>query len=58
MSLREAARTARRPAEWRLLAWLEREGYCVLRFWNNDVLGNIEGVLKVIARALDPALDL
>jgi very-short-patch-repair endonuclease len=24
------------------------EGYSVLRFWNNDVLGNIEGVLMTI----------
>ncbi len=27
---------------------LEKEGYKVLRFWNNDVINNIEGVLKVI----------
>jgi very-short-patch-repair endonuclease len=24
---------------------LNEEGYTVLRFWNNDVLGNLEGVL-------------
>jgi very-short-patch-repair endonuclease len=24
------------------------EGYRVLRFWNNDVLGNTEGVLTMI----------
>src|SRR6266404_2835045 len=30
-------------------AWLEGQGFCVLRFWNNDVLGNTEGVLTVIA---------
>jgi very-short-patch-repair endonuclease len=24
----------------------------VLRFWNNDVLGNIDGVLETIATAL------
>ena len=28
--------------------WLADEGYRVLRFWNNDVLGNIEGVLSQI----------
>ncbi|MFQ5863179.1 MAG: endonuclease domain-containing protein [Candidatus Brocadiales bacterium] len=28
--------------------WLEKEGYKVLRFWNNDVLTNIDGVLEVI----------
>ncbi|UWU91739.1 endonuclease domain-containing protein [Bradyrhizobium sp. CB1015] len=27
---------------------LREKGYKVLRFWNNDVLGNIEGVLTVI----------
>jgi very-short-patch-repair endonuclease len=32
--------------------WLNGHGYRVLRFWNNDVLGNIEGVLEVIANAL------
>jgi very-short-patch-repair endonuclease len=31
---------------------LEMQGYRVLRFWNNDVLGNIEGVVEVIRRAL------
>jgi very-short-patch-repair endonuclease len=34
-------------------AWLERRGFRVLRFWNNDVLGNTEGVLEMIVRALD-----
>jgi very-short-patch-repair endonuclease len=28
--------------------FLESEGYRVLRFWNNEVLGNIDGVLEVI----------
>jgi very-short-patch-repair endonuclease len=27
---------------------LKANGFCVLRFWNNDVLENIEGVLEVI----------
>jgi very-short-patch-repair endonuclease len=27
---------------------LTEDGYRVLRFWNNDVLGNIEGVLMTI----------
>jgi very-short-patch-repair endonuclease len=31
---------------------LEANGYRVLRFWNNDVLGNIEGVLEQVQRAL------
>jgi very-short-patch-repair endonuclease len=28
--------------------WLEDQGFEVLRFWNNDVMKNIEGVLRVI----------
>ena len=31
--------------------WLESQGFRVLRFWNNDVLNNREGVLMVIAEA-------
>jgi len=33
-------------------AWLESRGYKVLRFWNNDVLKNPEGVLTTILLAL------
>ena len=33
-------------------AWLEAQGYRVLRFWNNDVLQNLEGVLAAIAADL------
>jgi len=33
-------------------AWLESQGFTVLRFWNNDVLGNIEGVMETIKTAL------
>jgi very-short-patch-repair endonuclease len=29
-------------------SWLEGQGYRVLRFWNNEVLTNIKGVLEVI----------
>ncbi|MEA2975309.1 MAG: hypothetical protein QOF19_829 [Alphaproteobacteria bacterium] len=32
--------------------WLRDHRYGVLRFWNNDVIGNIEGVLETIATAL------
>ena len=32
--------------------YLEDQGYRVLRFWNNEVLQNIDGVLVVILRAL------
>ena len=33
-------------------AFLESKGYRVLRFWNNDVLGNIDGVMETISQAL------
>ena len=42
---------ARRDAE--RTAWLAARGYKVLRFWNNDVLRNTEGVLELIAAELD-----
>ena len=32
--------------------WLVARNYRVLRFWNNDVLQNIDGVLEVVAAAL------
>lgn len=41
-SIRDASRTE----------FLESEGYRVIRFWNNEVLGNVDGVLSVIAEAL------
>lgn len=33
-------------------AWLKKEGYHILRFWNNEVLNNVDGVLEVIREAL------
>jgi len=41
----DAARTAR----------LAEDGFRVLRYWNNDVMGNIEGVLADIEAALGAA---
>ena len=41
-SIREVARTE----------FLEREGYQVLRFWNDEVLSNLEGVHALISAAL------
>ena len=32
--------------------WLESRGYRVLRFWNNEVLENTEGVIETIRAAL------
>jgi very-short-patch-repair endonuclease len=31
---------------------IEAHGYRVIRFWNNEVLGNIDGVLTVIAEEI------
>ena len=33
-------------------AWLRAQGYFVVRFWNNDVLQNIDGVKETIFTAL------
>jgi very-short-patch-repair endonuclease len=33
--------------------WLKGQGYKVLRFWNNEVLVNIRGVLEVIQDCLN-----
>ena len=40
-------------ADARRTAFLNEKGYTVLRFWNNEVLNNLEGVLTVIASHLD-----
>jgi adenine-specific DNA-methyltransferase len=34
-------------------AFLKRRGYRMLRFWNNDVMNNIDSVLRVIYEALN-----
>ena len=36
----------------RRTADLEKMGYQVIRFWNNDVLTNLDGVLEAIVQAL------
>ena len=36
--------------------WLEGRGYRLLRFWNNDVLGNLDGVTRMIAEDIDRIL--
>ena len=46
-SMRDAARDK----------WLVDHSYRVLRFWNNDLLKNREGVLQVIADALSRPAD-
>ncbi len=34
-------------------AWLRERGYRVLRFWNHEVLGNVEGVVATILAKLE-----
>ncbi|OQA33127.1 MAG: hypothetical protein BWY57_01425 [Betaproteobacteria bacterium ADurb.Bin341] len=29
-------------------AWLRAQGFTVMRFWNNDIMNNLEGVLATI----------
>jgi very-short-patch-repair endonuclease len=41
-----------RRADDRRTEYLESQGYRVLRFWNEEVLDNMDGVLEVIARNL------
>lgn len=36
-------------------AFLQKEGHTILRFWNNDVLNNIEGVLETILIEINKA---
>jgi len=33
-------------------AWLETNGYTVIRFWNSEVIENLEGVLEAIRREI------
>lgn len=35
--------------------WLEQQGFKVLRFWNNEVLTNMDGVLESIKLSLESA---
>jgi very-short-patch-repair endonuclease len=34
-------------------AWLQSQGFAVLRFWNHDILQNIEAVLEVVLNEID-----
>jgi very-short-patch-repair endonuclease len=47
----------RREADERRTRFIEGRGYRVLRFWNHEVLGNMDGVLQVIQVALTPTPD-
>ena len=43
--------TDQQPYDTQRTAWLEAQGFRVLRFWNTEVLGNVGAVKEVIARA-------
>ncbi len=43
----ESAKDAQRDA------WLKSQGFQVLRFWNNEVLQNMEGVMQMIFKAIN-----
>ena len=38
--------------------YLESKGYKVLRFWNNEIYENIEGVLKRLESEINPLQEL
>ena len=40
-------------ADQRRSRYLEQRGYRVLRFWDNEVLANIDGVMEQIVRVLN-----
>jgi len=45
----------RTPEDDQRTAEIEGHGYRVIRFWNNDVLENLEGVLETIRNTLEEA---
>src|SRR5687768_15017647 len=48
----------RSPLDAERTEWIESEGYRVLRFWNNEVLENTDGVLQSILERLKTAHPL
>ena len=39
-------------------AFLESKGYKVIRFWNNEVYENIEGIIKRLEKEINPHQEL
>lgn len=52
----DGSQHAENPDDLIRTAWLEGEGFRVLRFWNNDILLNPEGIATAILVALPPLL--
>jgi very-short-patch-repair endonuclease len=48
----DGSQHADNPSDLERDQWLTDHGYQVIRFWNNDVLENMEGVLETISAAL------
>jgi len=46
---------AENPGDARRTAIIEAQGWRVLRFWDNDILSNTEGVIETILRTLSEA---
>jgi len=42
-------------ADWLRDRWLKQRGFRALRFWNNDVMQNLVGVLQKILDAVSPS---
>ena len=40
-------------ADVRRTVWLENQGWKVIRFWNNDILTNTNGVIETVLRVLE-----
>jgi very-short-patch-repair endonuclease len=40
------------PTDEKRDAWLRAQGFRVMRFWNNEIVGNPEGVLAVVMAAV------
>jgi very-short-patch-repair endonuclease len=45
------------PADAARDAWFAAQGFTVLRFWNGDVDGNLEGVMQLVLDALEGGLE-
>ncbi|HYD24338.1 MAG TPA: endonuclease domain-containing protein [Croceibacterium sp.] len=52
----DGSQHAENVADQTRTAYLEREGFRVLRFWNNDILTNPDGVAMAILAALETPL--
>jgi len=53
----DATHAARRDRDEARTRFLNAEGYRVIRFWNNDVMTNVDGVMAEIAGNLPPELQ-